>query len=348
MSEGITDSATRVTPGTLRGFAASVLSRAGMPDDDAGICADAMVWADMRGRPGHGVVGRLPQVLTGLKDGTNPTPRWQVRQASAGLAVLDADGGWGQVAGTRAMRLAVEAAGETGIGATVVRNADIAAALGRYADIAVERQMIGLAMNNSSPLMAVWGSRAGLLGNQAFAIGAPAGRHAPILFDSALSALSKRKIEELRDRGEKLPAAVALDADGHATDDPVAALAGVLLPAAGHRGSGLAIMWEILTGVLGGGRMAPEVGGSPMGLGMFCLAIDPARLLPYDEYTARVDKLIDAIHASPPAEGFAAVRAPGEQGYALAAAYARDGIPIEPEHALTLRELGAQHDVAWT
>jgi LDH2 family malate/lactate/ureidoglycolate dehydrogenase len=339
--------ASRVAASTLRDFAAAILGRAGMPDEDAGICADAMVWSDLRGRPAHGVAARLPQVLGRLREGTNPAPRWSIVQESAGIAVLDADGGWGQVAGSRAMRIAIARARETGIGATVVRRADIAAALGRYPAIAIEHRMIGLAINNTWPVMPVWGSRAGLLGNQAFAIGAPAGRHSPILFDSAVSAMSKRQVEAVRDSGEQLPPGVALDRDGAATVDPVAALDGVLLPMAGHRGSGLALMWEVLTGVLAGARMAPDVGGTPLGISMFCLAIDPAALMPYDDFVARIDRLIDAALASPPASDVDQVRVPGQRGYQLAAEYERDGVSITPEQDSTLRGLGQEHGMPW-
>jgi LDH2 family malate/lactate/ureidoglycolate dehydrogenase len=338
--------ARRIDPAKLRDFAVAVLSRAGMPGEDAGLCADAMVWSDLRGRPAHGVAGRLPQVLTRLREGVNPAPEWRVVGRSTGVAVLDADGGWGQVAGTRAMALAVTKAAETGIGATVVRNADIAAALGRYPDLAVDQRMIGLAVNNTWPIMPPWGSRTGLLGNQAFAIGAPAGRHPPILFDSALSAMSRRQVEAVRDRGENLPPGVALNSAGEPTVDPIEALAGVLLPTGGHRGGGLALMWEVLTGVLAGGRTAPDVGGTPLGISMFCLAIDPASIMRYDDFTARIDRLIDAIQASRPAAGFDEVRVPGAPGYELARAYARDGIPMDPEQTSVLRDIGLEHGVA--
>jgi LDH2 family malate/lactate/ureidoglycolate dehydrogenase len=318
-----------------------------MSDQDAAIGADAMIWSDLRGRPRHGVTGRLPQVTSRLRLGANATPAWSIQHESGGLAVLDADGGWGQIAGTRAMELAVGKARETGIGATVVRNADVAAALGRYPALAIDQQMIGLAINNSDPTMSVWGSRAGLLGNQAFAIGSPAGRHFPLLFDSALSAMSTHGITAARDRGDSLPAGIALDMDGAPTLDPAKALDGVLLPAGGHRGSGLALMWEVLTGVLAGARMAPDLGGVPLGIGMFCMAVDPSIAMPYDNFVARIDRLIDAVHASPPARGVDQVRVPGQYGYQFAATNRRDGIPVTAEQDATLRGLGQEYGVPW-
>lgn len=340
----------RIAVDCLHRLASAVLVRIGMPEPDAAVCADAMVWSDLRGASGSGVAGRLPVVVDRVRaGGVNPAPRLDVAASGAGVALLDADGAWGPVAGTRAMMRAVEAAGRTGVGAVVVRNCDITAALGWYAHVAVERSMIGIAIGNSMPIMAPWGSNRRLLGNQAFAIGAPAGRHHPILFDTALSAMS---LHAVRHRDGPLPEGVALDAAGRPTVDPVAALAGSLLPAGGHRGYGLALMWEVLTGVLGGGLVAPDVRGAgpgaPMGITLFCLALDPAAFLPFHEFTARVDTLVDRIHACPPAGGTDRVRVPGEHGFRTAARLVTEGIPVLPSDRAALGRLAEEVAITWT
>lgn len=313
--------------------------------------ADAMVWSEQRGAPARGVTGRLPQAVARLRSGAaNPTPSWKIVQQRANVTVLDAEGGWGQVAGTRAMQVAVANAREDGCAVNIVRNVDITAALGWYAHVAIDAKMIGLAINNSLPLMAPWGGTERMLGNQAFAMGAPAGRHFPILFDSALSVLSLGLIRTAQRRGESLPPDVALDRHGQPTVDPAEALAGAILPVGGHKGYGLALLWEVLTGVLAGERMAPDVGGDPMGVSMFCLAVDPTAAIPYEDFVARVDALIDHLHASPTSPDAERVRVPGERGYEIAARYEREGVPVPAEARRQLLALADELGIAapWT
>jgi L-2-hydroxycarboxylate dehydrogenase (NAD+) len=325
-----------------------------MTDEDASLCADAMLWSDLRGAPTHGMTGRLPQTVDRIRGGAvNPTPRWPVVLADSPSSIaLDADGGWGQVAGTKAMRLAVDRARDSGVGLATLRYSDVTGAMGWYANVAVEAGMIGYAVNNTVPLMAAWGGIDKVIGNQAFAIGCPAGRHPPILFDSVLTRMSNGAIRDALERAEQLPSGVAMDTDGEPTTDPAEALTGIMVPAGGHRGSGLAIMWEVLTGVLAGGHMTPDVRGphdpeEPMGLSMLLLAIDPSSSMSRDTFTERVDRLVDLVHGSRPAPGFDRVRMPGERGHEIADRNRRLGIPVPPERAARLRSLGQDLGVPW-
>src|SRR5262249_18775059 len=128
------------------------------------------------------------------------------------------------------------------------------------------------------------------------------------------------------------------------TNDPATALLGMIMPMGGHRGYGLAVMWEVLTGVLAGAHMGHETDGgpgAPSEVGLFCMSIDPEASMPGDQFRARVDRLIDQMHASPPS-GTEAVRVPGENGYRIAAEYSRTGVPITPERLAKLRSIGAE------
>nr|WP_272955060.1 Ldh family oxidoreductase [Kribbella shirazensis] len=332
-------------------LACDVLTRIGMSEQDATMAADAMVWSDLRGATNHGVSARVPVLVSRVRAGAvNPAPTWQVLASTAGVTALDADRGWGQVAGTRCMKMAIEAARKTGVGVATVRNADIAASLGWYANVAIEQSMVGIAFNNSMPLMAPWGGATKLLGNQATAMGTPAGRHHPILFDSALSALSMHAVHAVHSRNESLPENAALDADGRPTVDPAAALAGAMLPAAGHRGYGIAVIWEVLTGVLGTGLFAPEVRNpaeGPVGLTLFCLALDPTAIQPLEVFTGRVDTFIDRIHASTPIDGVERVRVPGERGFGVAEQQRRDGVLFTADQLTSLRHLADEFGLEW-
>jgi LDH2 family malate/lactate/ureidoglycolate dehydrogenase len=159
-------------------------------------------------------------------------------------------------------------------------------------------------------------------------------------------------MHEWQARGEQLPADVALGPDGRPALDAPTAFAGMLQPMAGHRGYGLALMWEVLTGVLAGGpRFAGENAmpadfGNPTGGSMFLLALDPRAAMPYETFTARVDEMIDRMHASPAQDGFDRVRVPGERSASIARERATAGVPIPNEVVATLNDLGAEHGIS--
>jgi LDH2 family malate/lactate/ureidoglycolate dehydrogenase len=328
----------------LRGFIAATCRALGVPDDDAAVIADGMTWAELRGID----LGtrRLPTLAAAIRGGgTKAAPRRRVTSETRAFAVLDADDSWGQPAAAHGMRIAIAKARDAGVGACVVRNTGNSLAMGYYPSIAIAESLIGAAFTNALPLQAPWGGTKKVVGNQAFSIGVPARRHVPLLFDSATTAITWAGIHEYVARGERLPEGLAVDAEGHPTTDPHAALAGRLLPMGGHRGFGIALMWEVLTGILSGGEMwGPTVRGisddKSAGQSTFLLAIDPTVAMAYETFTQRVDELIDQVHASPPAHGVDRVVVPGERSAEMAAARERDGIPLTVARVTELRTLG--------
>ena len=169
------------------------------------------------------------------------------------------------------------------------------------------------------------------------------------------TAVTLAKLHQIEARGEKAPENSVLDAAGKPTTNPTEGLLGTLLPMAGHRGFGLAVMWEIFTGVLAGGteffsgaRM-PEPYDEDMNLSFFMLAINPAFVMPYADFQVRVDRVIDEIHASPPAPGSGLDRiiVPGERSQATAARRKQEGIPIPQATAETLAQFGKELGIAW-
>ena len=338
----------------LRAFAISVLERVGMTSDDAGATADAMVWADLRDLPMHGVSGKLPQCVHRIKRGvTAARVDFTPLRETASTAVFDAKNAWGQVSGTRAMRAAIAKAREQGIGLAVVRESSSAAAMGYYTTLAIRERMIGIAITNGPALMPPPGGTTRVVGNQGFAIGAPASRHAPLIFDSALSLISTGEIHTALEKGERLAAGLMLDAQGRATTDPETALEGLYVPIGGHRGFGIALMLEVLTGVLSGAEFVgarvgfPDVYDRRQGVSHTFIAIDPQIAMPFEAFAARVDALIDAVHASPPASGVAAIYVPGERGQTISEQRLRDGIPIPPKRLAALRALADEVGVPW-
>lgn len=339
----------------LRSLATAALCAVGMPDGDAELTADAMVWADLRGLDAHGVTAKLPQCVRRIRaGGTAAAAPLRVVSETNAMVSLDAGNAWGQVAAARGMEAAIGKATTTGCGIAVVRNASSAAALGYFPMLAVKRRMVGLVVTNGPALIAPTGGTTRVLGNQAHALGCPAGRHHPFLFDSSTTTMSTGEMDVLHERGELLPEGVLFDADGLPTRDPGQWKIGTLLPAGGHRGYGLSLVFEVLTGVLAGGATwGPEVGhpfvyDRPQGVSLFLLVIDPSRAMAYNDFVARVDRLIDEIHACSPAAGVDRVYVPGERSALTAAQRERDGIPLSAERAASLRALLDELSIPWS
>lgn len=339
------------TADDLHRFSRQVFEKLGMPAADAAVLAAHLVWADERGITWLGV-RKIPQYAARLRNGgTAPDARPVTVLDTPSVLVVDGRRGWGIVTGHQVMNAIVAKARINGIAMGLVRNTSTAGALGYFAALAAEQRMIGMANTNCPPLQAAPGGTTKLIGNQAFAIASPAGRHPPILLDMATSAITLARIHGYEQRGEELPTGVALDRAGKPTVDPASALAGVLLPMAGHRGFGLALMWEILTGVLSGSTqffsdvLMPDVAARSQGISMFLLAIDPAFMMPYADFQARVDRVIDEIHAAPAAGERLVV--PGERSQARAARCRRKGIPLARSVVATLSQFGQELDVSW-
>ena len=346
----MTSATAPLTAERVRNFTAHVLERVGMTSEDARIVGDALAWADLRGLTSQGIA-KLPLIVRRMRaGGTRADAAIEVVADAPSFARVDAHGAWGHVAGVRAMRIAIAKAKATGVGAVTVGNTDSGSAMGYYAELAAREGLIGLAINDGTPLMPPPGGTTRVVGNQAFALSAPTGGD-PLLFDSALSAISWTQIDELRDRGEPLHEGLALDPSGRPTTDHDAAIAGLLLPMGGHRGFGIALMWEVFSGLLSGNkRFASRVTpladlARPQSVGHFYLAIEPARAVTFAEFTARVDALVAHVHASPPAAGVARVFVPGEQGYATVRRRESEGIALLPERARELAALGEDLDI---
>ncbi len=342
-----------LAPAAARAFAIDTLRALGMPDDDAAITADSMVWAGLRGSTGHGLV-RLEQIAQRSRAGAlSLTADWTPIGRRGPVTLMDAGRTWGMLAGTYGMRHAIAAARTHGAGLTLMRNSDQTSLMAWYVSHAVAEHMIGFVINNVTPLMPVWGGAQKLIGNQAFAIAAPAGRHEPVYVDMGLGAVSLGELKRAAAAGTPLMPGIAVDAKGEPTTDAARWLdGGAALPMGGYRGYGLAVIWEVLTGVLAGGNVLTEIApaealGESPGHCLFLLAVDPTAFLPYEDFTGRVDQLVDRLEATPLAAGVERVRVPGQDRGRLARRQARDGIPLPPDHVHRLRKLSAELGIPW-
>ncbi len=338
--------AERVRVGDLRQFVVEVLGHQGVPSDDGGVVADALLYADLRGITSHGLA-LFPGYLQRLVAGSiTAQPAISVVEDFGAIGVLDGGNALGPVAARRGMGLALDKAAQFGVGAVGVRNGNHFGAAGYYAALALERGMLGLATSNAAAIMAPPGGTTPVVGNNPLAVAAPGGQEPPIVVDFALSVVSVNKIRQVANRGGRLPEGWALDRAGRPTDDPQAALEGLLVPTGGHKGFGLALVTEILASVLPGGLFAWDVRERQHhGMGFFFLALDVQRFLPDGSFTARADALVRRIAAAERLPGVDRLSAPGSRAAASALALAADGIPLDRLPWAALQRIAAESGV---
>ena len=331
----------------LQQLVAGIFTRLDVPAEDAGIVADHLVEADLRGVHSHGVI-RVPTYVAGIKAGKiNPLPKIEVVEDHGGQVVMDGDNGLGQLTAFRANELAIERGKEHGLAAVALRRSTHCGAMAYYAIRAREQGLIGLAITNAGMNMTPIGGTSKIVGNNPFAIAIPTTREWPMVLDIATSVVAGGKLDVARSKGESIPLGWARDKDGNPTTDPVAARAGSLEPVGGHKGLALAVMLDVLAGVLSGGRFGGMLGTLPgeSGMGQFFLTIDVTRFMPMDTFKARMDELIDQIHNSPKQPGVERIYVAGEIEYDLESARRAAGVPIEESVMASLeetaREVGA-------
>ena len=320
-----------IGPDELRTRVSRIFERLGVPAEDAGIVSHHLVEADLRGVHSHGVI-RVPTYATALKAGKiNPTPKLEVVEDHGGQVVMDGDFGLGQLTAFRANELAIERGKEHGIAAVALRRSTHCGAMAYYAIRAREAGLIGLAITNAGMNMTPTGGTAKIIGNNPLAMAVPTTREWPMVLDMATSVVAGGKLDVARSKGESIPLGWARDKDGNPTTDPVAARAGSLEPLGGPKGYGMALMLDVLAGVLSGGRFGGMLGVDPDrgGMAQFFMTIDVTRFMPMEQFKARMDELIDQIHESPKSPGVNKIYVAGEIEYGLQSARERDGVPVE-------------------
>jgi len=333
----------RIDAQTLQALTTNIFAHAGMPRDDAALEAEVLVWANLRGVDSHGVL-RVDWYLDDIDRGVmNPTPTVQTVKETPAVLFLDADRALGPVATAPAMQQAIAKANAVGIGWTLIRNVTHQGAMAYYALMAAQAGLAGIAIVCSPPNMAPFGARAAGVHNSPIAIAAPTQKHPPLVLDMATSVAAGGKLRLAADQGVPLGEGWALDAAGNPTVDPAAAQ--ILLPAGGPKGSGLAMMFECLTGLMAGNPLvAPTLAGrrTDFNQNSVVAAIDIELFTELDAFEADADELIDQIKALPPADGYDEVLVPGELEQRTLAERTQNGIPLPPGTVQKLRDAAAR------
>ncbi|PYH43770.1 Ldh family oxidoreductase [Aspergillus saccharolyticus JOP 1030-1] len=318
---------------TLSALVHRILTANGVSPADATIIANCLIQADLRGVDTHGS-NRIPSYMARIRQGVlNPSATPTLTQITPVVASVDGRNAFGFVAAHRAMDHAIAIAREFGIGFVSVKHSNHFGMSAWLVQQAVDAGMLSLVFTNSSPALPAWGGREKLLGVSPIACGAPAGSAPPFILDMAPSVAARGKIYKALRRGEPIPEDWALDAAGNRTTDPARALEGVMLPIGGPKGSALAIMMDVFSGVLSGSAFAGGVTGPydpsrEADVGHFIVAIKPDLFVGLEEFKSRMDYLYQKVVGGERMQGVERIYYPGEIELEMKERRLKEGIPL--------------------
>lgn len=336
----------------LREIARALLIGAGVPEDEAATVARFCIGANLAGHDSHGII-QIPDYIDRVKRGhIVPGAPWEIVQESATTTVVDGHWGFGYVVTERAMKLTIEKARSANVAAATVFRQGHIGRLASYPLMAAEAGMIGLITADSgrSPKsVAPFGGREARLGTNPIAIAVPSDLDGPMFIDMATSAVAVGKVKLAQARGEEIPRGWVVDSDGQLTTDPKRLAGGALLPLGGpgegYKGYGLAVMVEILCGLLTGlGFGVEPTGRHNDGCFLAVFKVDAFR--PLAQFRAEVAEFARYLKATPPSEGSEGVLYPGEIEHRRERERAANGIEIEDATWNKLRALAEEYGLA--
>lgn len=324
----------------------------GAPKRAASVLAESLVDANLKGIDTHGI-SRLPIYLKRVDEGLiDPGAEMEFEQRFPATGILDANNGFGQVAGRTGMEHAVALAHTEGLGAVGIRNSQHFGAAGYYCENAVNEGCIGLTLTNSEPAMPPSGGYEAFFGTNPIALGVPTGTGPPILIDLSTSIVARGQIIAAAQRGKSIPEGWAVDQNGNATTDPEDALEGAVLPMAGAKGYALALLVDLLSGVLSGAGFGDRVGSMyedftrSANVGHFVAAFNIEAFLSTEAFLERVDTLRKTLKSLDTRPGADEILLPGERRYRTQEERGKNGIPIDDETIEQLKALADEVDVS--
>jgi len=320
-------------PEELRQIGRDIYERMGASAVEAKTVADLLVDANLAGHDSHGVV-RIPQYVSAIKRGqiklgTSP----EVEQQTAATAVLNGHWGFGHVTAKAAMQLAIEKARDVAVGIVTVHQCNHIGRLGAYPPLAVDADMAGLMTNNghgADRSMAPFGGLGRILPASCMAVAFPSDRAFPVALDLTAAAAAGGKMRVALARGEKVPEGWLMGADGLPTQEPGDYVHGSasLVPFGGHKGYGLGIVFDILSGAFSPAGCTREK--SPVtGNALFVQAIRIDAFVTMDDFKSEVGRFIEYVKSSPKAPGFDEILIPGERSWRTCVMREKQGIEIE-------------------
>ena len=332
----------------LISWAARLLEAAGIRAPKARLIADGLVAANLRGVDSHGVQ-LLPIYVDQIERGDmDPDADGHVVSESGGCLVYDGENGIGQHVAGVCCGHAVRLAKAHGISMVVARESNHFGAAAYWAQQISQAGAVGIVMCNASPLVAPWQSKQPRLGTNPICMSVPG----PWLLDMATTTVAMNRIFKASENGDAtIPAGWATDRDGVPTTSTAAAVKGMPMPLGGYKGTGLAMLVEILCGVLSGGAMGTEIGGirihgKSVRASQTFLAVDIERFMPVAQFTRRVEQLVNTVKSAEPAEGYDEVMVAGDPEWRTESDRRRQGIPLGDGTWKTLVETAKKLGVA--
>ena len=313
-------------------FVKAVLIGNGVLKGNANIIANCLVQADLHGVDTHSI-NRIPSYIARVREGVlDPSASPTIHKVTPIVAQVDGHNAFGFLAAHMGMSHTIEIAKEFGIGMVSIKHSNHFGMSAWIVQQAINAGMMSLVFANSSPALHVWGGRLKLIGVSPIACGAPAGKERLFILDIAPSVAARGKIYKACRRGEKIPTDWALDAVGNPTDNPGKALEGVMLPIGGPKGSALAIMMDVFSGVLSGSAFAGNVTNPydpsrPADVGHFLITIKPDLFMSLEDFKERMDYLHKRVVESEKMPDVNHIYFPGEIELLKQEERLRTGIP---------------------
>ena len=322
----------KIKTNRLRRILIDIFKRHNLNSSHALICAEALINAELVGAPTHGL-SRLKMYCDRInKKVINPKPKIKIKKISQSITHIDANNSIGFVAGDIGIKQAIKNAKSTGIGLVGIKNSGHYGLSGYYAEKAVKKNLIAFCFTNAPPAIAPHGARKSLFGTNPICFGTPTSSNVPFILDTSVSVINRGKIRVAAKTGKKIPEGVALDKFGKPTTDAKKALAGVQLPIAGFRGSGLAWMVDILSGVITGGNHSGKVKdpfddfSGPQNIGHLFIVMKPNLFV--GNYNKRIKENIKKIKKLPKIKGVKEIFYPGQNKFKRYKTNLKKGIAI--------------------
>lgn len=345
---------------SLKNFSLAILKKIGCPDDQAVLATEVLLKADLRGIDSHGIARLSGYVRLWEKKRVNNTPDIKTVYETISTAVVDGDGGLGLVVAPKAMEIAIEKARTAGTGWVAVRNSNHFGIAGYHAMMALQHDMIGIAMTNASPLVAPTFSIERLLGTNPIAVAIPADKQPAFVADFATTTAANGKLEILQRKNQQAPVGWVQTKTGQSSTDPNEAKSGgALIPLGSdrehgsHKGYCLGAWVDIFSAVLSGANYGPwvppfvaflEPPANPVGqgIGHFFGAMRIDAFRPAAEFKMHMDQWISRFRMAKTVDGEEKVLIPGDPEREMNAHRLVHGIPLNPKVVEDLKELGAK------
>ena len=317
----------------LEDFVHRAFSAMGLSQEEANLCTAALIQSELYCHPGQ---GQGVTRLTGYHQ--RISNQWvqlgapfEIVKDSPALALINGNNGLGSVVAQKAMALAIKKAQNVGVGTVIVRGSTHFGSAGVHTLHAVKQNCIGIAITNAGPEMAAWGGATPVVGTNPWSVAAPTGMGFPLMLDIALTTSGKGMMRWMLRESKPMPTDWALTPEGYETTDPSEAMQGALLGIGQHKGYGLSLITDVLTGVISGGAfgLTPYSDNSKLDVAHTFIAIDIQWFMLVEEFKSRMNSLIREIKSSKLRPGFDEILIPGEMEYRREHKYRQSGIPLD-------------------